>query len=198
MINIIELPLPEVNTREVERYLGIKASTSEVSALIARAQELIAPYIKTTAVYRTFDISIDGDECDLGFARVRSHSLARNLLGCSAVILVCATVGLEIDRLIKRYEVISPSLSHAISALGSERVEALMDSFCCLASERFGKIKPRFSAGYGDFELVHQRDIFTALEPHRTIGVTLTDSLLMSPSKSVSAIIGICRDIEEE
>ena len=198
MINTVELDLPEVNVREVERYLGIKRSSNEVNELISRAGELIAPHIKTAAVYRLFDISIDGDECDLGFARTRSHSLAKNLKGCEKIILVCATAGLEIDRLIKRYEATSPALSHAISALGSERIEALMDSFCQFAREKYGSIKPRFSAGYGDFDIAHQRDIFAALAPHRTLGIALTDSLLMSPSKSVSAIIGICRENNEE
>jgi cobalamin-dependent methionine synthase I len=49
----------------------------------------------------------------------------------------------------------------------------------------------RFSAGYGDLPLELQRDIFGALDCQRKIGVTLNESLLMSPSKSVSAIVGI-------
>ena len=51
--------------------------------------------------------------------------------------------------------------------------------------------RPRFSAGYGDFELSAQTEIFHALDCQRKIGLTLNDSLLMSPSKSVTAIIGI-------
>ena len=52
-------------------------------------------------------------------------------------------------------------------------------------------MKPRFSPGYGDLSLEMQRDIFRVLDCPRKIGLTLNESLLMSPSKSVTAIIGI-------
>ena len=84
-----------------------------------------------------------------------------------------------------------------MQAIGSERVESR-----CVAFE--GEIKdelreargeisfrPRFSPGYGDLSLELQRDIFRLLDCQRQIGVTLGDSLLMSPSKSVTAIIGV-------
>jgi hypothetical protein len=82
-----------------------------------------------------------------------------------------------------------------LQALGSERVEALCDEFCRLmAIESKRELRPRFSPGYGDLPLELQRDIFRLLEPSRRIGVVLNDSLLMSPSKSVTAIIGIEKD----
>ena len=52
-------------------------------------------------------------------------------------------------------------------------------------------LKPRFSPGYGDLPLEMQRDIFRVLDCSRKIGLTLNESLLMSPSKSVTAIVGI-------
>ena len=50
---------------------------------------------------------------------------------------------------------------------------------------------PRFSAGYGDFSLEFQRNICDALDCQRKIGITLQESLIMLPTKSVTAIIGI-------
>ena len=55
-------------------------------------------------------------------------------------------------------------------------------------------LRPRFSPGYGDFSLDCQKDIIRALEAEKTVGVTLTDSLLMTPSKSVTAVIGAGRN----
>ena len=49
----------------------------------------------------------------------------------------------------------------------------------------------RFSPGYGDLPLEFQREIFRALDVPRRIGVSLGSSCLMSPSKSVTAIVGI-------
>ena len=52
-------------------------------------------------------------------------------------------------------------------------------------------VTPRFSPGYGDLNINVQRDIFTHLDLSRKIGVTLNESLIISPSKSVTAIIGL-------
>lgn len=51
--------------------------------------------------------------------------------------------------------------------------------------------RPRFSPGYGDLPINMQKDIFAALDCPRKIGLSLNESLLMSPSKSVTAIIGV-------
>ena len=51
--------------------------------------------------------------------------------------------------------------------------------------------RPRFSPGYGDFPLEVQRDFERILEMPKTIGVTLSDSLLMTPTKSITAVIGL-------
>jgi hypothetical protein len=54
-------------------------------------------------------------------------------------------------------------------------------------------MRPRFSPGYGDFDLSVQTNICDVLKTGKTIGVTLTDSLLMMPSKSVTAVVGLFR-----
>ena len=53
---------------------------------------------------------------------------------------------------------------------------------------------PRYSPGFGDFPLSAQREILSVLDAARAIGVSLTDTLLMVPSKSVSAVIGVKED----
>ena len=62
------------------------------------------------------------------------------------------------------------------------------------AAERGLFLRPRFSPGYGDFSLEHQREFFRILEVQKKIGVTLTESLLMMPSKSVTAVIGLSEE----
>ena len=54
-------------------------------------------------------------------------------------------------------------------------------------------LRPRFSPGYGDFSLNHQTEIISVLQCPKKIGLTLTDSLLMAPAKSVTAVIGLSR-----
>ena len=109
--------------------------------------------------------------------------------------MFAATVGVGIDRLITRYSIVSPARSLMLQAIGTERAEALCDLFCREIAEekaREGSVTcPRFSPGYGDLPLELQKDIFAVLDCPRYIGVSLGESLLMSPSKSVTAIVGV-------
>ena len=52
-------------------------------------------------------------------------------------------------------------------------------------------LRPRFSPGYGDFSLEHQKDIFRILNLEKNLGITLTENLFMVPTKSVTAICAI-------
>ena len=77
-------------------------------------------------------------------------------------------------------------------SIGAERIENLCDLLCCDLSNEMGvKFKNRFSAGYGDLSLSTQKDIFKILDVTKNIGVSLNNSLLMSPTKSVTAFVGI-------
>lgn len=130
-------------------------------------------------------------------AAARSASLSRRLDGCCAFVVFAATVGVGIDRYISKYAALSPARALLLQALGAERVESLCDTFC----ERLRARKaadglvtlPRFSPGYGDFPLEAQTEIFRLLQPQKRIGLTLNESLSMSPSKSVTAIVGVGR-----
>lgn len=53
------------------------------------------------------------------------------------------------------------------------------------------RFKMRFSPGYGDFSLTHQTDFFRLLQLEKNLGMSLNSALLMSPSKSITAVIGV-------
>ena len=52
-------------------------------------------------------------------------------------------------------------------------------------------LRPRFSPGYGDFDIHHQDDILRMLDTAKKIGLTLTGGNMLTPSKSVTAVIGL-------
>jgi hypothetical protein len=177
--------------REILRYMGCKESSAEIEGLIDRAIREADGKIGGKVCYRTLDISRRDGGIDLGFALTESRDLKKALAGCDRVVLFAATIGLELDRLIYRYGRTSPSLALCLQALGAERIEALCDEFCAFLTDSGLSPRPRFSAGYGDLPLELQKDIFRALDCSKQIGLTLNDSLLMSPTKSVTAIVGI-------
>lgn len=193
-------PAPPLSLSEVLRYAGAggsdQADLVEMAGACARMAEGQLSY---RVCWRTFPVTCDGDALDLGFARTDSRALRRCLAGCEEIVLFAATVGIGIDRLIARYEAVSPARALMLQALGAERIEALCDAFCADLAARYremGKVlRPRFSPGYGDLPLETQRDVFRALDCPRKIGLTLNDSLLMSPTKSVTAIVGVGRGL---
>lgn len=184
-----------VSQKEVLRYSGCKNATDEVNELLDSVCKEAEGTVSFRVCYAEFPLKIEGSICDFSFARVESADLAKNLAGCKSVVLFAATIGLGFDRLIAKYNKVSPAKAVILGALGAERIEALCDEFCKdLASEKQAQglhLKPRFSPGYGDLPLEFQKDIFRVLDCPRQIGLTLSDTLLMSPSKSVTALIGI-------
>lgn len=193
MVRTCSFSLPPVNRREVLRYAGAKAETQDLRQLLEDALAEAEPVLSGAVCWQEFPLTFGDGLADLGFSRISSESLRRNLTGCDRVILFGATVGLGIDRLIARYSRISPSSALMLQAIGAERVEALCDTFCDHIRQLYPDLhqRPRFSPGYGDFPLQTQADIFRVLDCSRKIGLTLNQSFLMSPSKSVTAIIGL-------
>ena len=186
-----ELACVPINTREVIRYMGAKASTDELDRLI---DECIAETMRSIGAKICFDefpISLSEGAVALGFCNTQSTDLVKNLAGCDRAVVFAATVGLDVDRLIAKYSRISPLSALCVGAIANERVETLCDIFCAELKEKYNKIHPRYSAGYGDLDLSVQRDIFKALDCTRNVGISLSERLLMTPTKSVTAIVGI-------
>ena len=193
MIYTKNYPAPELNERECLRYAG--TSQKNISAEERKLFEACLAELGNKLSYKVcwgrFPLKREEDSLDFGFLKTESKALMKNLEGCEEVIVFAATVGLEIDRLIRRYTNFSPAKALFFQAIGSERIESLCDVFCNELKEEGLQLRPRFSPGYGDLPLEMQKDIFRVLDCPRKIGLSLNESLLMSPSKSVTAIIGI-------
>ena len=189
-------PAPPVSTREVLRYAGaVGSDDAEVIALAESCVKLAESQLTYRVCWREFPIKWGEDEIDLDFTVTASKSLRKCLEGCGAAVLFAATVGIGIDRLIARYRAVSPARSLMLQGVGAERVEALCDAFCAdiaeMERERGRFTRPRFSPGYGDLPLSLQPEILTLLEAEKRAGIVLGESLLMSPSKSVTAFAGL-------
>ena len=192
MVKVKEYIAPPINKKEICRYAGERELSDAVLALIDECLAEISDKLSYKVAFCEVGVNIDGEAVDLGFTSVSSAALAKNLLGCEGAVVFAATVGLAPDRFVARYSVSSPTKALIFDAIGAERIESLCDAFCADLKEELGKkLRPRFSAGYGDLPIEMQRDIFRLVECPKNIGLTLGESLVMSPSKSVTAIIGI-------
>ncbi len=192
---------PPINLKEILRYMSSGDKNETVLDLVGSCLDEVRDRLEYKACCVTLPVSIAGDSIAVPSAVIKSKNLAENLDGCDSVILFAATVGIGIDRLISRYSVLSPTKAMCFQAIGAERVESLCDALCRKINNELkpqGKcLRPRFSPGYGDLPIETQKTVFALLDCPRKIGVTLGNSLLMTPSKSVTAFAGItnCREV---
>ena len=189
----------EAVLRETYRYLGLGGHEPD-AATRALAEDCLAELkgvITPRQISRTFPLALTGTRCDLTCFAVESANLAKNLAGCERGRLFAATLGPGPDRLLRKYGHLSPARSVVLQAASA----ALIEAYCDELNETWRKeakeegffLRPRFSPGYGDFPLESQRLICEVLRTGKTVGITLTDALLMMPSKSVTAVIGMAK-----
>lgn len=187
---------------EVCRYLGYKKGAQPepkvedlIRACTARVEQAAEPRTVSAILPLSF---LEGNVMELGPIRVKSAALHRNLLGCQEVILFAATLGLEVDRLIARAGAGRVSEGAVYQAAGA----ALIEEVCDRANDALRQeseaegwyLRPRFSPGYGDFPITCQPEIARLLRTPERIGLTVTDSMLLLPIKSVTAVIGRSRE----
>ena len=189
----------EWNEREILRYLGHRGQEipENVEELIKECERELEQMASPRAMWKEYPLSIHDHVLDMGFLQTKSKSLERNLRDCERVILFAATLGSRVDVLLYRYNMIQMSKAVVMQAASV----AMLETFCDEKNQELKSsyeakgwyLRPRFSPGYGDFPLECQREIAPALEMGKRIGVNLTDTLLMMPSKSVTAVIGASR-----
>lgn len=189
---------PHFCEREILRYAGCKGEDAALTAMVRSCMEEVSGVLSYRVCYLHLPVTVTETCCNFGAFCWQSKALAANLSGCESAVLFAATVGVAMDRLIAKYGRLSPARALVLQALGAERIEALCDAFCADLAEEFSTgTAPRFSPGYGDLPLTAQKDLFAVLAPEQHIGLTLNDSLLMSPSKSVTAIVGLGKPCAE-
>ena len=178
--------------KEILRYSDCKDLSPEIEKLLNECIEEIKSKLSYKVCYCVFPVKATEKSIDFDAFRVNSEKLSLNLKNCERVIVFGATLGTEIDRLIMKHGKLSPTKALFFQSIGATQIEVLCDNFLeDIKKDLKVNLKPRFSPGFGDLELTTQKDIFKILDCSKKIGLTLTDSLLMSPTKSVTAFVGI-------
>ena len=190
------MKLDPISKSEAARYMGIKGEPDEnIKALLDRCEPIVREKLRPAYVYResTVELVDKGVKLPEPGLLLTGKDIKRHLSGCTRVVVMAATVSAEADKLIRRAAVTDMAESLAVDCLCSAAVEQL----CNRAEEEIFSVVSapyrtwRFSPGYGDLPIALQRELLTALNAQRRIGLTVTDSFLLVPSKSVTAIIGI-------
>lgn len=189
-----------INRKEVYRYMGLRGQAPDemlqqmTEECIAQLEQVAEPKY----VYGFFSLKqLSETELDLGFMQVSSRNLSKNLRDCDRVAVMAATLGAGVDRLLHRYEVTAITRCVVLQAAAAAMIEAVCDGcqeeIAGIAGAEGYFLRPRFSPGYGDFDIANQKSVIDVLQASKRIGLTLTDSSMMVPTKSVTAVIGLSK-----
>jgi len=185
---------PDLN--EVLRYLG--SGTNAPAPLRDQARQVsqfLSDRLQPRYTYRVFPLVQEGEQFHLtGSGLTLSGNTVRVMLSdCDQAALLCCTLGLEFDTMLRREQIRDMARAVILNACGSALVEAGCDAAQQELAGRFPMLHltDRFSPGYGDLPLTIQPVLCDALDSQRRLGVQVTPSLLLNPSKSVTAIIGL-------
>ena len=193
----------DIRTREAVRYLGYgkHAINERTLQLVEDSFQELEHIVNTKFIYRIFEITfLDVDVLTIGNMKIKSKNLSKNLKGCSQAVVFGATLGAGVDMLMKRYSLTNMAKTVVLQACAAAMLEEYCDEEQNKIAEELGKdhmyLRPRFSPGYGDYSILHQEDILRMLDTAKTIGLTMTESYMLTPTKSVTAVIGISKTKE--
>ena len=192
-------PLWCVDQKEARRYAGLAKAPSFDERMIAEACEDAQLLSVPRGIWEAYDYICDSHrvQADPPLDLVGS-SIAKHLSGCDRVIFLAVTVGEEIEREVaRRFQAGDYTSAILLDAAATAAVEQVADAMedairPGILREGYG-MKWRFSPGYGDWPLAQQPDALRLCHGER-IGVALTESLMLVPRKSVTAVIGLARN----
>jgi len=189
--------LTELNMQEIGAYLGYagREIPEEELPRMRQCAEAVAGSARPSLVYRRVKLDRGSGRIDAGGLILPGDDICSFLEGCSEAVIFAATCGLAVDSLISVTQVKDMALAVIMDACASCAAENICDNF---EEDMRRQLKTeglfltdRFSPGYGDLPLYVQKEIGIFLNAQRRIGLIVSDRYLMTPVKSVTAVMGI-------
>lgn len=158
------------------------ATRSEVQAVVGDVSQWLRP---------GFSFFVSRERGDFSLGRI----IERQLAGAEAYAFFVCTAGTAFEdyqqRLTREGDMVRTFIADALGSVIAERCADLMEQSLQASVDKLGwHHTNRFSPGYCGWHVAEQQRLFPLFGGH-TCGVTLTDSSLMVPIKSVSGIIGL-------
>ena len=179
------------------RYMKVPpgSQNSALVEIVRDSFEKLESFITPRCVFGRFHVKKFDGGFEIEGASVHSKDIARLISRSDECYLLAATLGHEVDRQILIAQKKNMLDGLALDSCASVRIDYFIDEYI---NE---KIKPtlnenefltsRFSPGYGDLNMNVTEDIIAILNAQKYIGLSVTNSLMMTPIKSVTAIIGL-------
>lgn len=181
------IELEKLNRNEAVRYLGgagIRLNY-RMDVLMDECEKAVLEKASPKYLYVEKDLPCPQI---MGGKDIESH-----LNGCEKAIVMCATVGSEVDKLIRISQISDMARAVVMDSLASVAVEQVCNAFDKIIAEKYSDYNMtfRFSPGYGDYPIELQKIILQMLDAPKKIGLCTNDNFLLTPTKSVTAVLGL-------
>lgn len=193
------IKLNSINKTEAIRYMGYGNSTPDdnMLALIDKCELKLLQNIDAKYLYSDHNIYFDdgyiGVENTL--LRLASEDIKNHLSSCQKVVLMCATLSIGVDNLLRKLQITDLTQALITDCLASAAIEQVCNEVDNIIASNFNDYYAtwRFSPGYGDLSIDIQSDFLNVLNSQKRIGLTVTPDNILAPTKSVTAIIGLSK-----
>lgn len=187
-----------MDKKEILRYLRTNTRTDDpaILALVEEAANAVERAARPKTIYRIFPCVVTENGVTVENHVFQSKRLAQTVSGCRRIVIFGATLGIQTDRLIQSALATDTARAMAYQAAAAAKIEEVCDRLEANIKALHGvRLRQRYSPGYFDLDITEQRALFQLIDATKRIGLTLTDTCEMVPTKSVTALIGIEDDI---
>ena len=190
------------NKKEALRYFRAQSDDKSAETLVDATYQKLKNELQPRYTVKRLGCRADAESVVLDNGTVfHSKALARYVGEATELYLFGATLGSRVDSALRRMALTSVAEAGAGQAVAAALIETYCDDCCAELQKQLPegkKLKWRFSPGYGDWSLEEQKILFPVLDCAHTIGLTLTESCMMAPVKSVTAVMAITEDAIRE
>ena len=184
------IKLEKINRDEAVRYLGdsgVKMNQA-MESLMDQCEEIILSSAKPKYLYKKIDLQNN----DL----VAGDSVKAHLKGCNEGIIICATLGVDIDKQLRLAQVTDMAKAVVMDSMASVAIEQVCTKLDDIIADEYKEynLTWRFSPGYGDYPIELQESFLRLLDSQRKIGPCTNENSILTPTKSVTAIVGLSKE----
>lgn len=196
--------LQEIDIQETKRYAGLNKAPNFNMRTISEACREVLYIAQPRGSWEIYDYDAANGIVKAPEPFVlKGQKVTKHLCQAQKVVIIAATIGEEVEEEIsRRFQLGEYTLALLMDAACTTAVEQVADDMektIIYYIQKQGLVpRWRFSPGYGDWPLKAQRRMLE-LSKAESIGMKLTDSLMLMPRKSITAIIGLVakKDAEE-
>lgn len=189
--------------QEVLRYINVPymKAEDELKEQITAMYHKLESNIRPKHTYKLMNVEVQDDKVqflDTTFS-IKSKDLSELLRHSGRCFILAVTLGIEADHMIHTMQKMNMSDAMVLDACGSVFVEKVCDDIESIIMKTLNKdefLTMRYSPGYGDVPIEVQSDITEILQTAKAIGLTVSKSYMLLPTKSITAFIGISNQKE--